>query len=289
VASSGLLQSFTVLDDDTSLDERVHVDGARRRSVAAVIGDEWGIVFAQGGVVMATMLHAAELVVARGDLRMTTASATFCRPVPCGPVTIDVEVLRNGRAGVQVHATLRCGRDTDPSPNAVATVVFVAEAAGWPELHGLACPHEFGEPPGSTSPRLGIDNDTGDVTDFFRQTDWREAATQPADPMRRLVWFSFTETPRRADGTWPSPVLAVPGDALGLAVVPHVSDIMGPLIAPSLQMSIQCFAPARGRWLAIDSRCLHVQASTAAGIATLWNVDGSLVGAITQTAMLRPR
>ena len=43
----------------------------------ATIGEVWCIVYASGGVVMITMLHAAELALGRFDLRMTGAWATF--------------------------------------------------------------------------------------------------------------------------------------------------------------------------------------------------------------------
>ena len=65
--------------------------------VEANVAEAWGIVHAHGGVVMAAMLHAAELALGRTDFRMTSASAMFCRPVPCGPVMVDVDILRNGR------------------------------------------------------------------------------------------------------------------------------------------------------------------------------------------------
>ena len=41
------------------------------------------------------------------DLELVTANAIFLAPVPPGPITIDVEVLRNGRRASQVAADLR--------------------------------------------------------------------------------------------------------------------------------------------------------------------------------------
>ena len=82
-------------------------------------------------------------------------------------------------------------------------------------------------------------------------------------------------------------MLAVPGDALGMAAVMPVADVMGPLTAPSLQLSLQFAAPARGDWLGIDSRAFHAQGSIVSGVATLWNADGTYVASATQTAILR--
>ncbi len=82
-------------------------------------------------------------------------------------------------------------------------------------------------------------------------------------------------------------MLAVPGDALGLAAVPPVSAVMGPLLSPSLQISIEFAAPARGEWIGIDSRCHHCEGAIASGVATLWSADGALVATVGQSALLR--
>lgn len=238
---------------------------------------------------MATMLHAAELTLARDELQLTNATATFCRPVPCGPVAIEIDVLRNGRTGAQVHASLRVPGDTDPSPNAVATMVFTADVHGWPERRGLVRPAGLTAPPDAGASRLGTDADGRPATNFFEETDWRAAASQPEDELHALAWFSFRETPLRPDGTWVTAMLAVPADALGLSVVSTVAEVMGPLTAPSLQIALQLCAPARGRWLGIDSRCYDTHGATATGVATLWDTDGTLVGYATQTAALRRR
>jgi acyl-coenzyme A thioesterase PaaI-like protein len=277
MASSELLASVEITG---------RADGGRV-TARAVIADAWGIVYAQGGVVMATMLHSAELVLGRGDLRLSNATATFCRPVPCGPVTIEVDVLRSGRTGAQIHVVLRCAGDDDPSPNAVATVVCIADAAGWPDRRGVTRPAALGVPPHDEAPRLGAGADGRPATNFFDQTDWRAAADQPPGALRKLAWFSFRETPLLPDGTWVPAMLAVPADALGLAVVSSVADVMGPITAPSLQIGLQLCAPARGHWLGIDSVCIDTHGATATGVATLWDTEGTLVGSATQTAALR--
>lgn len=276
MASNALLSSIEV--------DGFGSDGAVR--VRAVVAEAWGIVFAHGGVVMAVMLRAAELALGRDDLRLSSASATFCRPVPCGPVTMEAKVLRAGRNGAQTQVTLRVDGEVDPAPNAIATVVSTAEAEGWPEITGVDAPDELDDAPEASSVRLGT-ADTGHApTGFFAHTDWRPAARQPADPLRRVAWFSFAEPPLLPDGTWVRAMLAVPADALGIALT-SVTQAMGPMTAPSLQITVQLFGDARGAWLGLDSRCFHTHGGVAAGVATLWNADGTLVGSATQTAILR--
>jgi acyl-CoA thioesterase len=281
MSSTAFLQSFCL----------VGPTGAGPRRVEGEIGEQWGIRFAQGGIVMAGMLRAADLVLGRGDVRLVTATATFCRPVPCGRVHVDVEVLRNGRNGVQLQATLRVVGDDDPAPNAIASLVYTTEASGWPEIRGISRPVELMDPPDSRSgaPRFGAGGADAPASPFFEQTDWRLVAQPAEEPLRRLAWFSFVDGPaRREDGSWDPVLLAVPGDALGMAVVGVVSDVMGRLTAPSLQISMQVFAPAVGDWLGIDSRCFDTHGALAAGVTTLWNADGRLVASVSQTAMMRP-
>jgi hypothetical protein len=182
---------------------------------------------------------------------------------------------------------LRCAGDADPTPNGVATVVFAAATAGWPENHGLMRHAGLAERPDTCAPRFGVGVDGRAVMPFFHETDWRDAAVQPADPLRRLAWFAFREPPLSGDGTWVPAMLAVPGDALGLAAVPPVTAIMGPLTSPSLQISIEFAAPARGEWIGIDSRCHHCEGAIASGVATLWSADGTLVATVGQSALLR--
>ena len=56
---------------------------------------------------MYTALRAMQEALGRPELALVTANAIFLAPVPPGPVTIDVEVLRDGRTASQVAADLR--------------------------------------------------------------------------------------------------------------------------------------------------------------------------------------
>jgi acyl-CoA thioesterase len=255
--------------------------------VEGVIDERWSIYFVHGGVVMAALMHAAALGLARPDLRLASTSAVFCRPVPAGPVRLDVTVLRNGRSGAQVRSSLHAG-DEEPGPNAEALSVFVGERKSEASLVGPTIPAELGD-----SPLVGDDwarPDTGDRPDagFFESSQWWLSPVQAADPMRRAAWFRFTEPVVDAEGRWPAPALAVPGDALGLAAVPAAASSMGVVIAPSLQIDMQIIGTTSGEWIGVDSRCHHVSGGVASGHATLWAPDGVLVATVSQTALLRP-
>src|SRR3954449_12505795 len=73
----------------------------------ATIPDDWKVVYIFGGVSMYTALRAMREALGRPELTLVTANAIFLAPVPPGPVTVDVEVLRDGRTASQVAADLR--------------------------------------------------------------------------------------------------------------------------------------------------------------------------------------
>lgn len=274
------------------------IDPDRPRRAHSVIEDAWGLVFAQGGVVIAAMLRAAEDVLAREDLRLRATSAVFCRPVPCGPVVSDVEIVRNGRSGAQVEVRLNTDADdadageAGKGPNAVATAVFTSDDPERPPQVGIVVPPGLKTPPAEGAPAFGGMSGDDHGMNFLRQTLWSPAEEQPApepgqaEALRRWVWFRFLHTPLVADGTWEPSALLVPGDALGLAFPASVHG-SGGVSSVSLQISAQFFGPARGSWIGIDSTCFHISGMTASGLTNLWDEHGELVASVTQTAMLR--
>src|SRR5450432_3611798 len=87
----------TALTADPTIPGRFHAE----------IPDDWKVVYVFGGVTMYTALRAMREALGRPELELVTANAIFIAPVPPGPVTIDVEVLRDGRTASQVAADLR--------------------------------------------------------------------------------------------------------------------------------------------------------------------------------------
>src|SRR4029079_17549350 len=86
----------TALTPDPDVAGRFHAD----------IPENWKVVYVFGGVSMYAALRAMREALGRPELALVTANAIFLAPVPPGPVTIDVEVLRNGRTASQVAADL---------------------------------------------------------------------------------------------------------------------------------------------------------------------------------------
>ncbi len=260
--------------------------------LTAHIDDDWGIVYSQGGVVFATMLRAAELALDRTDLRPATSNATFIRPVRCGPIAITVEVLRSGRNGAQARITVHDPADEDPTPNVQATYVCAAHDDTFPTFTGPTTPFTDDTPSPLDAPRLATDQDGRPTMPFFRRTDWRDV-TPPGAFLHKRSWFAFSEEPDSPvhglgpTDPWDFALLPIPGDALGMAAGPSATEVVGPLTSPTLELSLQFVAPARGTWIGIDSHCDSSSGGIISGATSLWNADGTLIATAMQTAMLR--
>lgn len=272
-------------------DTTPRADEARPDLVHSVITDAWGLYFAQGGVVMAAALRAMQLVLDRDDLALASASAVFCRPVACGPVSTQVQVLRNGRRGAQVQGLLSDGTASSGSTNVAVTAVFTNPDMPGPQLAPQVRPVELLHAPAADSAPEVIDNDF--PLGFLENTSWHVAmdpdvSTSSDDPLPRLaLWFRFTDPPA-VDGTpWDPSLLVIPGDSLGSALVPALGDGDSPVGSVSLQMDVQILAPITGTWIGIDSTCTHIGGGLARGVVNLWSESGTNVALVTQTAMLR--
>lgn len=270
-------------------------DAERPDLVHSIITDAWGLYYAQGGVVMAAAIRAMELVLGRDDLTLASASATFCRPVACGPVTTVVDVLRNGRRGAQVHATLSDQTAPEGEASVVITAVFTNPEMAGPSLSLMRRPDELAVPPPVDLEPEPFETDF--PLGFLDNTQWQHAseadALDPSDdpdagPRANLaVWFRFTDPPAGDDVDWDPALLPIPGDALGTALSVALAGGDEPVGSVSLQIGLQVFAPMRGTWIGVDSWCTHVGNGLANGPVQLWSDQGVHVATVTQTAMLR--
>lgn len=272
-------------------DTTPEIDSENPTAVRSVITDAWGLYFAQGGVVMAAALRAMEAVLDRQDLTLASASATFCRPVACGPVTTTVEILRNGRRGAQVHGSLRDPSDPEGGTNVDLTAVFTNPTMDGPTLSPLSLPHELRSAPPSDAAPVPIEGDY--PLGFLDNTEWQTATrSEPApstdgDVPRLALWFRFTDPPATPGTAWDPALLAIPGDSLGSALVVGLGGGDTPIGSVSLQIGIEIFARLSGTWIGIDSTCINIGRGLASGVVHLWSETGEHVATATQTAMLR--
>ena len=287
---TGVMGNANILNDTTP-----SIDPIDPTLTHSVITDAWGLYYAQGGVVMAAALRAMTAVLGRDDFRLASASATFARPVACGPVQTRVEVLHNGRRGSQVLGALR-----DPSAKPGATSVAVSGVFCDPDLPGptvtpLEPPPELRRPPTESVDQPHIEN--AFPLGFLDNTHWQIAPDDPgrdtgtraptATTVPRLaLWFRFNDPPVSPGTAWEPALLPIPGDALGSALVVAL-DANSPVGSVSLQIDLHVHAPITGTWVGIDSTCSHVGNGLAQGVLHLWTENGVHAATLTQTAMLR--
>lgn len=266
-------------------------DEDRPELVHSIITDAWGLFFAQGGVVMAAAIRAMELVLDRDDLTLASASATFCRPVACGPVKTVVDVLRSGRRGAQVHATLSDQTAPEGEASVVITAVFTDPLLTGPTLSLVPRPSELLVPPPADLEPEPFESVF--PLGFLDNTQWQHASDRDAlvrsdGPVDRMaVWFRFTNPPAPTGVAWDPALLPIPGDSLGTALSVALAGGDEPIGSVSLQIGIQVFAPIRGTWIGVDSTCTNVGNGLANGVLHLWSESGTHVATVSQTAMLR--
>jgi len=259
------------------------------------VGEAWRIFYAFGGMTMACALRAAEAALDRPDLRLISAEATFCQPIPVGPCAIEVEVLRSGRGGAQCH--VRMWSTDDPTglrgSDLVVTVVFGRTRPEWWSFDGVVFPGDVLDPELSRGREASDRPNPFEDIPYHHQTDFRIGTEVdpwgqegPGEP-RTFSWFRFLEAPLLDDGRWEPATLAVPGDILGPAVGVGRGRPDEFFMVLSLQISLQLLEPMTGKWLGQHTRSHHAGDGYAFGTAELWSDDRRLVGFATQSAMLR--
>jgi len=254
-------------------------DHGRPRRFHAHIPDAWKVVYVFGGVSMFTALRAMRQSLARDDLSLVTANAIFVAPVPPGAVTVDVEVLRNGRSASQVAADLRVPGVPGPALRvhgvfgAAHDTQLVHEEVRFPEVPG---PHEVAVPEERANPFGHIN--------FHDQTEWR-----PVSPLDDPGKGHFLGWVRMHEGEPDLLTLAVHGDVLG----PAVGRAIGPgaggfsFMVLSLEIGIRFVRPPVTPWVLQEIEAWHIGDGYATGPARLWDEQGNLCAIATQTANLR--
>lgn len=255
--------------------------------------------YAFGGTTMASAIRAAVSEIGRDDLQLVGAEATFCAAIPCGPLGIQVEVLRNGRNGAQALVRLWSLADDNPDPagpsgnDLVVAVVLGRRSDSELRFDGAVAP-EVSEPLDCPGRETVADSPFSRIP-YHRQTDFRIALGEfrwgtpvpPSDPVS-ASWFRFNHSPMTDAGTWEPAVLAVPGDILGPAVHAGLGGQAGFFFVISLQIGLKFVRDLRTEWVLQHTRAQSAHAGFASGTAELFDQERQLVAVATQTALLRP-
>jgi acyl-CoA thioesterase len=282
---------------DFLTDTALAADPAHPGRFRGEIPTAWQVFSAFGGVSMAVGLRGIELALGRPDLRPVTTSATFCAPVPCGPVVVDATVLRDGRSAAQGASDLRVPGSEGVAQRMHATF-GVDRASPYAFLDArmptVPPPAECDPPPAQRPP-----DDPFPKINYHDQTEWRPALPTRAwdvevqratkGPAETASWFRLLKEPRLNDGTYDWAALLVPADILGPAVGRAVGayDEVEPFFVLSLEIGVRFVARPETDWILQHCRASVAADGYATGDAHLWSEDGALLAIATQTAYLR--
>ncbi len=282
---------------DFARDTALRPDAAVPGRYHGEISDAWRIFFAFGGVSMAVALRGAQEALGRPDLSPLAATATFIAPVPCGPVVVDAEVLRSGKAAAQVVSRLSVPGTEGEAIHLTAT--FAAPQPG-PAFIDSTYPDDALPIEGAESPPPQPEGSPFRSINFHHQTDFRMARRgqsmrmedwEPGGPARSLSWHRLLRSPLLADGTLDPISYCVPADMIGPAIFSKLGP-PGPDTPPSfvlsLEIGLQVFATTTSSWLLQHAWATVVEDGFAHGHVELWDCDRRLVAAAHQRAHLRP-
>lgn len=281
------------------------VPGDFVRDTALVRGDDgtyrgaipeaWRVIYAFGGVSMAVAVRAIAAEVARPDLELLSAHAQFVAPVPCTAVTVEAEVLRDGRTGAQGRSVLRV--DGVDGPAIAASATFGRREPSPISYVDLELPAGAGRPSDHEPPPPRTDDHPFPAIPFHEQTDWRpaigtkwwepEPGWQPG-PGISGSWTRLQVAPTLADGSYDPVALCVPGDSLGQSV----GQRMGPqedlqFFTVTLELSLEIFAAQTSPWVFQHVRAPVAGGGDAWGTVELFGEDGTLLAMAAQRARLR--
>jgi acyl-CoA thioesterase len=265
---------------DLRADTTLTPDPARPGRLHGEIPEGWKVVYVFGGVSMYAALRAMQEALGRPDLELVTANAIFLAPVPPGPITIDVEVLRDGRRASQVAADLRV-----PGVEGVALRAHgVFGAAHDTDLeHQEVVFPEVSLPADTPIPDMKRPNPFGEIP-FHTQTEWR-----PVSPLDDPGKGQFLGWVRLLEGETDRLALAVHGDVIGPAVGRAIGPDRGMFMSLSLEIGIRFVRTPATPWVLQEIEAWHVGDGYATGPARLWDERGRLCAIATQTANLRRR
>jgi acyl-CoA thioesterase len=262
------LRTDTTLTSDPEIPGRLHGD----------IPDAWKVMYVFGGVSMYAALRAMEERLGRPELPLVTANAIFLAPVTPGPVTIDVDVLRDGRNASQVAADLRAGGSDQVALRAHG--VFGATHDVDLAYQDVVCP-EVPLPSDVPPPPDDRPNPFGEIN-FHRQTEWR-----PVSPLDEPGAGRFMAWVRLSSGEPHLLALAVHGDVLGPAVGRALGPLRDPFMVLSLEIGIRFVTTPVTSWVLQEIEAWHVGDGYATGPARLWDEAGRLCAIANQTAHVR--
>lgn len=263
-------------------------DGGEPGRYRTEIADHWNCPFVpQGGVVAAVAAHAMRCELDAPDQPIRSLTTLFVTPVPAGPVTVDVEVVRRGRSLSQVRATLAPAGDGATDVGQTAVAVFGRPRPGF-TFTDAAMP-AVPPPEGCVSVRDPAPDgvERPDIR-FWEHVDSRMALGHlPWDDYvpgssEIALWYRFDEPPRDAGGALDPLALVALCDTMLAAVDERVGPRPQDWWSPSADLTVHLLGEPRAEWLLAHLRVHRAAGGYASAEISLWDADAGLVAYGTQ-------
>jgi acyl-CoA thioesterase len=252
----------------------------------AVLDHSWDLVpLPQGGVVASFALRAASEELADQTQQLRSCTAVFAGQVTAGDLEVAVKMLRRGRSASQVMASVQ-NRGANSGTTVLA--VFGGQRRG-PSFVEVSPPQVRtpGECPSYRDPRPP-GAEPAERPPFWTRVEGRAAMGHA--PWEQYVprgsdvatWLRFDDPPVLDDGALdPLGVLTL-ADRMPGAVSERLGHQGTPWFAPSADLTVHLFEPARTTWLLAHDRARWADDGWASAESTLWDEDGRLVAYATQ-------
>jgi len=245
---------------------------------AATVHDVWNLaVVPQGGIVTAIALRAMSDALDHPDQTLRTLHTAFVAQVASGPVTIDVELLRQGRSMSHVRAELM---NTGKTHGHVTTAVFGAPRAGF-TFTDLRPPTDVRPPAECPSFRDPPPADFEFLTDpmsfWTKRIEGRPVIGHPPwedyvpERAERAGWYRFDDPPFLDDGTLDPLALVVLADTMPGAVGEMVGRDDRPWFAPSVDLTVHLLDSCRSPWLLGHNAARYAGDGYASADMALWD------------------
>ena len=258
--------------------EDTKVTAAGPNRYEAAIREEWNLrPLPQGGIVTALALRAMAESLAHPEQRLRTLHTAFIAQVTCGPVEIDVELLRAGRSMSHLRAEVK---NAGPPRGHVTTAIFGSTRPGF-AFTDLEPPVDVPPPadcPSFRDPPPPEFEFVFEPMPFWDQlVEGRPALGHPPwenyvpDRAERAMWYRFDEPPMLDDGTMDPLAVVVLADTMPGAVGEKVGPQAENWFAPSVDLTVHVLDDCRSPWLLAHNRARYAGDGYASADMALWD------------------
>jgi acyl-CoA thioesterase len=230
----------------------------------------------QGGIVTALALRAMAAELDHPDQVLRTLHTTFAAQVTDGPVSVRVELLRQGRSMSHLRAEVA---NAEGGRGHLTSGIFGSTREGFAFTDLLPptdvpppdqCP-SFRDPPPpgfDPFPPMPFWVDRVEGRSAFGHPPWEEYVPDRAE---RSMWYRFDQPPFLDDGTMDPLALVVLADTMPGAVSERVGRLDRRWFAPSIDLTVHLLGACRSPWVLAHNRARFAGDGYASADMALWD------------------